>query len=375
MPSSTNILHVAVETLDLEDERGEFPIILATTADRRLHLVNTDTSYTILESLTQVQDSPILSCAVLDKHVTITTGMSGQIVLYDHRDEVLRGNRRDHTKYIVKVIACEDSTGYWVATAGWDAKVFIYHIPYHNGEQLYLGNPVASLALTTNPETILFIGHPDSNIPILIVTCRDSTSLLYYALPVLPESRNPQSPLSELHLLGRQNLAPHSNAWVAFSPSSISLCPTDPNLLAVATSAVPHMKLLLVRLLLPSLDPTAVSEPTSQALQTRANLAIQDREDAAIQIHVSTMAPQTPYSTPQVCWRPDGSGVWVNGDDGVLRGIEAKTGRVVATLRDGHEVGSKIRSVWAGMVEVDEEDEEWVVSGGFDRRLVVWKIA
>ena len=87
------------------------------------------------------------------------------------------------------------------------------------------------------------------------------------------------------------------------------------------------------------------------------------------------MAPQTPYSTPQVCWRPDGSGVWVNGDDGVLRGVEAKTGKVVATLREGHEIGSKIRSAWAGMVEVDEKEEEWVVSGGFDRRLVVWKVA
>ena len=81
------------------------------------------------------------------------------------------------------------------------------------------------------------------------------------------------------------------------------------------------------------------------------------------------MAPQTPYSTPQVVWRPDGSGLWVNGDDGVLRGLEAKTGKVVATLEGGHEAGSKIRSIWCGMVE----GQEWLVSGGFDRRLVVWK--
>lgn len=68
-------------------------------------------------------------------------------------------------------------------------------------------------------------------------------------------------------------------------------------------------------------------------------------------------------------WRPDGSGLWVNGDDGVLRGLEAKTGKVVAILKGGHEAGSKIRSIWCGMVE----GQEWVVSGGFDRRLVVWK--
>lgn len=72
-------------------------------------------------------------------------------------------------------------------------------------------------------------------------------------------------------------------------------------------------------------------------------------------------------------WRPDGCGVWVNGDDGVLRGLEARTGKIVATLKGGHDAGSKIRSVWAGMVSVDGEEQEWVVSGGFDKKLIVWK--
>ena len=66
--------------------------------------------------------------------------------------------------------------------------------------------------------------------------------------------------------------------------------------------------------------------------------------------------------------------MWVNGDDGVVRGVEARTGKVVALLKGGHEGGSKVRSVWAGWVGVGEGREEWVVSGGFDRRLVVWKV-
>ena len=103
-----------------------------------------------------------------------------------------------------------------------------------------------------------------------------------------------------------------------------------------------------MRLLLPPLieSPLDIASPLTQAAQTRSNLALQDREEAAIQIHVSTMAPQTPYSTPQIVWRPNGSGVFVNGDDGVIRGLEAKTGKVVSTLQGGHEVGSKIRSIW-----------------------------
>ena len=70
--------------------------------------------------------------------------------------------------------------------------------------------------------------------------------------------------------------------------------------------------------------------------------------------------------------------MWVNGDDGVLRGVEARTGKIVTTLKGGHEVGSKIRSIWAGWVDEEagrgKERKEWVVSGGFDRRLVVWKV-
>ncbi len=235
--------------------------------------------------------------------------------------------RNDHSKYVVKVAAWNEN----IVTAGWDSKVFLYHA---SGNFSSLGTPVAAVTLSTNPETVTFVRHPDSDHPILLVTRRDSTSLYYYSL--------------ELKLLGSQNLAPHSNSWITFTPSSVEICPQDPTLLAVATSAIPHMKVIIVRLLLPSLTRSSSTNasPLTQVAQTRGNLAIQDRQEAAIQVHVSTMAPQTPYSTPQVVWRPDGAGIFVNGDDGIIRGLEAKTGKVVATLQGGHQVGSKIRTIW-----------------------------
>ena len=107
--------------------------------------------------------------------------------------------------------------------------------------------------------------------------------------------------------------------------------------------------------------------PDTQATQSRLALELADRDSEAILTHVSAGAPQTPYSTPQVCWRPGGSGVWVNGDDGVIRGIESRTGEVISVLRGGHEPGSKIRSICAGLLE---DGRECVVSGGFDRRAV-----
>lgn len=300
--------------------------------------------------------------------------MSGQVILYDHKEDRVIEERRDHKKYAVKVTTWSEEPAnrlIWIATAGWDAKVFVYRCTYTiDANSPGLGGPVGVLTLPTNPETISFIKHSETSDPILLVTRRDSTSLHFYSLPV---SGSP--PPAELRLLGSQNLAPRSNAWIAFSPSSVDVCPTDPTLLAVATSAVPHMKLIIVRLLCPSLHHIASNllELATQEAQTRVKLATEEREEIAIQVHISTLAPQTAYSTPQVCWRPDGSGVWVNGDDGVLRGIEAKTGKIIATLTNGHEVGSKIRSIWAGLVDIDGVKEEWVISGGFDKRLVIWK--
>ena len=322
-----------------------------------------------------IHDSPILSCVAIGREGslrTVSTSMSGQVVLYDHKDEAVLDERRDHKKYVVKAAAWEASDVTWIATAGWDAKIFLYSIPVSRA--CSLGSPVGFLSLSTNPETVTFIRHPDSEFPILLVTRRDSTLLYFYALPIHNESPDPPSDPHELQLLGTQNLAPHSSNWVSFSLSAVSLCPTDPTLLAVATSAVPHMRLIVVRLIFPPLKRPLLprNEPATQADQAREKLITQDREDAMILIHVNTLAPQTPYSTPQVCWRPDGTGIWVNGDDGVVRGIEAQSGKIVATLKDGHKAGSKIRTLWAGMVNFIGRYQECVLSGGFDKKLIIW---
>lgn len=311
--------------------------------------------------------------------------MSGKITLFDSGTGEVLEERRDHQKYVVKVVSYEDETGAWIATAAWDSKVLLYRMNFNEDDSAIvhrLGAPVATLSLPTNPEAVAFIEHPELTAPVLLVSRRDSTFIYYYSIAEATSS-SVNSKEDKLILLGKQNLAPHSNAWVAFTPSALAVSPADPSMLAVATSAVPHMKLIIVKMLLPppmasgavvtdgaapSLDPAYAT----QASQARAALALQDREAAAILIHCTTLAPQTNYSTPYLSWRPDASGIWVNGDDGVIRGIEVSTGKIVAALKDGHEPGSKIRCIWSGWVD-DDRKEEWVVSGGFDKRLVVWR--
>ena len=392
LPGPSNILHVAVEDVvsDAASDDDTASFIIATAADKSINLLSTIHPFDPATLATLICDSPTLSCAVLRKRYLVTSSMSGQIMLYDLRSGRLLDERRDHQKYVVKVAHSVDEEGAWIATAAWDAKVLLYRISKlgSNGVEPLIGNPVAVIELPTNPEAILFIQHPELKNPVLLLSRRDSTFIYYYAISDGTVAETSTSTDQALTLLGRQNLAPHSNAWIAFTPSAFALSPVDSSLLAVATSAMPHMKLIIVRLLLPppiltthstscdetSSIPIAVSTDITQASQARAALALSDREAAAILIHVTTLAPQTPYSTPGLAWRPNGSGLWVNGDDGVIRGVETSTGKIVASLKHSHEAGTKIRCLWSGWVQTAGRSEEWVVSGGFDRRLVVWRV-
>ncbi|KAJ5207408.1 hypothetical protein N7491_001959 [Penicillium cf. griseofulvum] len=378
-PTSSNILSASVEKWqkprgDVDEAASAQSCIVFTSADKQVHLLETAGGNTAIKSFSSISATPVLSfVSILQGRYILMSNMSGQLIL-QHGSQTL-DSRKDHAKYLVKVVAHEDRTDpskWWVATAGWDECVFLYclNIPEANASALKIGEPVTRIKLNSNPESLLFVPHVDTNELLLLVSRRDSTYLYYYQVEAALEAR----------LLGHQNLAPHSNAWIAFSLSDMALSPHDPGLLAVATSSLPHMKVIIVRLLFPAMQTAPASEdPVTQASQAMATLELQNREDAAILVQANTFAPQTDYSTPQLAWRPNGSGVWVNGDDGVVRGIETKTGKVIATLKGGHEVGFKVRTVWSGYVDVPQEEgdlvrEEWVISGGFDKRLVVWEV-
>jgi len=403
-PSNVLAVHVtSSRTAWTTGEDDTKPLqLLVSSADRNIYVLSTDSEHELQKTvdLSVTHNSPVLSITSITQDAFMTSSMSGHVDLYGAEHNCIISGRH-HAKYAVQVTFTqsrhENPQGKpfcIAASAGWDQKICIFSFEMPSNVSLadgvagdrvsQAGSPEVNIPVPTNPESIVFVRYPDIEELYLIVGRRDSTYLYYYKLTEELDTDPAPHLTITAREAGRQNLAPHANAWISFSLSSISSCPTDPTLIAVATSHLPHMKLILVRLLFPGSPAHGVTAGfvagDTQASQARAELAIQDREDAAIVLHVSTMAPQTPYSTPQVVWRPDGSGVWVNGDDGVIRGVEARTGKVVALLK-GHEVGSKVRSLWAGMVRIDEtidgvgamKEEEWLVSGGFDKRVIVWK--
>jgi WD40 repeat protein len=380
LPARSNILSVSVLDLSLSSAGRSQKYLAVTTADRKLHLLDPSSpTYELAHSYSDFQESPILDVIAVDKQHILVASMSGKLTLYDTVNGEILETRKDHSKYVVRVASRTERNTVWVASAGWDSKIVLYKFnTAAAGGGVHMGEPCV-LSLPSIPEALIFITSPDDGTPILLVTRRDSTFLHYYSLP----DQDSQS----LTFLGKQSLAPHSNAWIAFTPSDVQLCPTNPSLIAVATSTTPHMKLLIVKLLLPTkqsslLDAAPNLAPIgtiTQASQARAELLIQDREEAAIVVNVSTLAPQTQYSTPRLVWRPDGTGVYVSSDDGFVRGIEAATGKLMATL-EGHDSGSKLRCLWAGNLDICQESsssvdvqQECLVSGGFDQKLILWR--
>lgn len=357
---------------DDSDPQEGIPRLFVTRADRKIYMYEPTRTNFELSRTFDFHSSPVLS---LTKYsgLLVSTDMAGETIL--SADNIPHTRRKDHGKYVVKcasyTIIREESTTQYLATAGWDRKVHIYRQGASWNENEFV--PFATITLESNPEALVFSTHPDNDGLILVLSRHDSTRLYFYAISHITESSvDTGQPFT---LLGTQNLAPHSNAWASFTPSSLALHPTDPTLVAIATSHVPHMKLIIARLLFPPSPRPPTPPPQDVATTARLSLATENREDAALLVHVSTLAPQTQYSTPQAVWRPDGSGVWVNGDDGCVRGIDAGSGKVVCVLRGGHEAGAKIRTICAGMIKgEDEREKEILVSGGFDRRAVVWSI-
>jgi len=369
------------------------PILVVTTADRRLTLLDPDDSFKVIRSSTQVQDSPILTYVVLSFKYVLCGSMSGSLVLYDPQSDQVIAKRKDHSKYLVKLVAFDVGDGHtWVASAGWDRTVLVYDIIFGQRTHPQIQDPKAHINVATNPEAMLLTTDPDSDKRYLVLARRDSTFIYFYDLSQMctQEADGLAIPSS-----GQQNLVPYSGAWVSLVPAALAACPTDPSRVAVATSAVPHMKVLIVRLIFPKeigessntvLDvPSRIpryehalsneTPPSSANPELRAAVALQDREDTAVLLHCNAFAPQTHFSTPAIAWRPDGSGLWVNSDDGVVRGIEAHTGKLRTSLV-GHEPDSKIRCLWAGELRTKAQGdvvEEVIISGGFDQRLITWR--
>jgi WD40 repeat protein len=349
--------------------------LVSTAADKCVRFIPLDDDSTHEEdaklAFDFIADSSVLSYAVISSRYILFLTISGNLGVYDAVSQRIASTQRYHGKFGIRISTVQTKSGVLVATAGWDRKVQLVYLhtagdsSSDDSNKVFSGElpePTATLTLESLPEDILFKRNPHTGQLYLIASRRDSTFLYYYAIDETHIDKDC------VKLAGRQNLAPYANSWNTFSPSSMSPCPTDEGMIAVATSSVPHMKVLLVRLLYPSM---LANEDVLATIPSDVASDVTGKESMAILVHCNTMVSQTQYSIPLVTWRPDGTGVWVNSDEGTVKGIDL-SGKIVATLR-GHDPGSRIRCLHAGLLTSGGKTREILISGGFDQKVITWE--
>ncbi|KAA8910085.1 WD40-repeat-containing domain protein [Sphaerosporella brunnea] len=314
----SNVLFVSVVP---ELQPFEGPVLIATAADRSLRLFSAQSPHTMLRNFTTPTDSAILSVSVVEKQFLLIATMTGRLLLLSASTGEALASIRPHEKYAIRVLYSAP----YVISAAYDKTICVHAL--ETSAPSFSESPVGKITLPTPPEALAVVMLPSKQEKAIVFSRRESTSLYYHLLqPGLPEHST-------------RNLS--TSNWVSYHPMSVAVHPSNPSLLAVATSSVPHMKLILVRV---------------------------DSEEVTKELF--TGAPQSAYSTAVLAWRPDGSGVWLNADEGIVRGLEVKTGKVKAKLVVSGN-GEKVRTLWAGDVK---GLGECLVTGSFDKGLKVWKV-
>lgn len=192
-------------------------VILASTADRRLNVLSSDGE--LVDSHLNVQDSPILSYVLVKSRWLLCTSMSGKLVVFDTTTNAVVAHRKDHSKYVVQIASLDlNDSQVLVGTIGWDLVIHLY-ICEPSAEGFHIESPIASIDQPTSPESLLLLRNPEDQQVYLVVARRDSSFLYFYRLSdnILQGTRP-----STISLTGKQNLAPLSNAWVAFTPAALA---------------------------------------------------------------------------------------------------------------------------------------------------------
>lgn len=314
LKSPTNVLFVNVVQVEQKWT------VLVTTADRAIRFYDLET-LSLTAEYSYLHTSPILEARVVASTYLFTAGMDGKVVVTDlrSRNVVIDALENPHQRYVNRLVIHE---GRWVATSGYDKKINLYEITACTSDEVVVTYR-ASITLPTLPEGMLFALHDEELV--LVICARDTCFLDYYSVP-------------SLILHSRINMNQNKDLWVSFSGIDISQQPSGPRYIGLSTSTTPHGRWLAFEV---------------------------GKEE--LKGNIFHGAPQSDLGVlPRHVWRPDGSGFWVNSDDGVIRGVELKSGKVIERLA-GHD--SAVRTLWSGVVD----GKEILVSGAFDKSVMLYR--
>lgn len=243
-----------------------------------------------------------------EQPLMVTAGMSGLVVVSD-----LEGNVFAEVKAHSKFVNSMDVHKNYIASSSYDKSVAL--LSYENKTL----TKIASMILPSIPTSLCFLESADHDLRILVGRQEFSSINLY------------DMAFEELDTVKLWD-ADFGSFGNTFCPMYIAVDPENKRI-AVGTDHTPYMRIILI---------------------DAASLKVID--------NFTSFTPQNQYSAPQISWSSDGTGVWTISDDGVIRGVDTATGKVVTELK-GHE--DRIRSLHV-------KKDGSIVSGGADKKVILW---
>lgn len=301
--------------------------LLGGTSGRNLVVFDLSTGEKVLECLDVIGKVVIRRIVVTQQNVLLC-GMNGKVYFGKFNsitDFTVVSEFQIHSRLItdVKVVQWRDSQ--YLVSMGWDFLVKVFKITpdglVEQGEPYKLTNQGTCLDACVYNDSI-YIAVGKSEITLMEVVRFDSSGLRLDCRIALNDAEFSAS---------------------GFTPMCIRIFLDGPvPLVAVGTSHEPYMRVVLV-----TLKDVGGETPEIKRNQIIAN--------------INTMSPQDKYSQASIAWRYDGSGLWVMGEDGTVRGLDLCKEKIVVELLE-HD----------GRIKSSVVYKDTVITCGTDRRILKW---
>lgn len=306
-----------IDGLVIDTPESSFALVSA--ADRTLRLYDLKKMQHVY-CWTGLHGNSAVRCVIdLGGGLVATAGMDGSLTVVDLVTKFEVGKTQAHKRFIVHIVY--DKSARILASAGYDGDIIMWKLKADSGAVQF--EELGRRKYMQLPTTLAFVPGPLDEDKLVLLACTQDSTVVHRI------SVATQKELEPIHLVDPEH------SLITFTSLHIAV---SPNLkyFAIATSHTPHLRVIFG-----------------------------DIESKEVLLNTLAHSPQDHFSAPRLRWSRDGKGVFVTGDDGIVRAIEMASGRIVFEER-GHK--GKIRDIDIG--EVD--GIEMMITGGADKRVVVW---
>lgn len=313
-------------------------LLFLSTANMKCFVLDLATNEVVAELNGVVGKVIVKGMASISDDKMVMLGMNGTLYLcqYHYKDTFCIETialTQAHAKLITDMRVVHFNDKWYLFTLGWDFTLRVFAV----GEKFTPITHYTLAAQGTSFDVTAYTGK------LIVVLGKADITLL----DVLTFEDN------QLQLHYKISLNDAEFTLSSFSPRCISIqhLPDSVPLVAVATSHEPYMRLIVVSL------KDIVNPPSPE------NFVPMMRNQ--ILKNLSTLSPQDKYSQPLIAWRwlsgTKHNGVWIMGDDGVLRGIDLVLEQPIVQS-PGHN----------GRIKSFAQLQDVLITTGVDKAIMRW---